>query len=52
MCCYKGGGTLLLFHIVQVDNIFSGFYMGHLPIKTKFNANIGYVVLQKTSHVR
>ena len=46
------GGTLLLFHVVYVDNIIKKFYMGHLPMKIKFNVNIGCVMSLKWSHVR
>ena len=46
------GETLILFVVVQVDNIVSRFYMGHLPMKTKFNANIGGVMSLRSSHVR
>ena len=51
MWCYKRG-TILLFIVVQVDNIVSRFYMGHLSMETKFNANIGRVMSLKWSHVR
>ena len=44
------GGTLLLFNVVHVDNIVNKIYMGHLPMKTKFNANIGCVMSLKWLH--
>ena len=34
-----------------MDDIISEFYMGHLPMITKFNANIGCVMSLKWSHV-
>ena len=50
MWCYKGG-TLSLFNVVQVKNIISRVYMGHLPMKTKLNVNIGCVKSLWWSHV-
>ena len=50
--CGGGGGELfyVLFNVVQVDDIISRFYMGHLSMKAKFN--IGRVMSLKWSHVR
>ena len=46
-----GGGVEELLILQCCDNI-SRFYMGHLPMKTKFNVNIGCVMSLKWSHVR
>ena len=50
-----GGGGEELFHhsmLCKVENITSRFYMGHLPMITKFNANIDRVMSLKRSLVR
>ena len=49
---YDKGGTIFSFIVVYVDNIMSKFYVGHLPVRTKFDANIGRVMSLKWSCVR
>lgn len=47
--CVMGGDSC---NVVQVNDITSRFYRGHLPMKTKFSSNIDYVVSLKWSRVR
>ena len=42
----------LVVNAMEVDDIISRIYMGHLPLKAKFNANIGCVMCLKWSQVR
>ena len=50
--CSLIGGPSLWFNIVQVDDITSKFYMGHLWMKFKLNVNMGCDMSLKWSHVR
>ena len=51
LCCKKEG-VFLSNNVVQVVDIISNFYMGHLPMKTKLNANIDYAIFLKWSQVK
>jgi hypothetical protein len=42
----RGAKMSLALH-EQVVDIISNFYMGHLPMKTNLNANIGYAMSLK-----
>ena len=44
--------TLPSFNVVKVDDVTCKFYLGHLPIKIKLNANIDCVMSLEWSHVR
>ena len=43
------GVTTLSFNVLQVVDIVSRFYMGHLPMKIKFDANVDCVMSLKWS---